>query len=130
VDANVLLRHLTGDNVAQSPRSTAYLRRVEQGELRVRVPDTVIFETAYTLDTFYSETRIRIRELLLPIIELPGVVVPGKRRWRRALDLFATSRLSVADAFHVALMEDEGSDTIVSFDKGFDRISGVSRVEP
>src|SRR5687768_5695266 len=117
LDTNILLRHLLGDDPEQSPRATAYLQRIEQGQQRVRTADTVIFETVFTLQRSYHQPKARIREALLPLIELPGIVLPSKRRFRKVLDLYVDLNLPFADAYHAVLMEQLKLDTIVSFDR-------------
>ena len=57
LDTNVLLRHLRADNAEHSPRATAYLERIEREELKVRTADTVIFETAFTLERTYHRRK-------------------------------------------------------------------------
>jgi predicted nucleic acid-binding protein len=130
LDTNVFLRHLLQDHPDHSPRATAFLARIEQGEIEVRTADTVIFETVFTLQRQYHHPRTAIQQTVLPLIELPGIGLPGKRRFRRVFELYVTLNLSFADAYHAVLMENEGLDEIVTFDQGFDRLSGVRRTEP
>lgn len=130
LDSNVILRHLLGDHPEHSPRATAYLGRVEQGEIRVRTADTVIFEVVFTLQRQYHQPKSRIREALLPLIELPGILLPGKRRFRRVFDFYVDLNLSFADAYHAVLMEQLKLDEIVTFDREFDRLSDIKRWEP
>jgi uncharacterized protein len=130
LDTNIFLRHLRQDHSDFSPRATAYLARVERGELKVRTADTVIFETVYTLQRSYRELKSDIRSAFLPLIELPGIVLPGKRRFRKVFTYYVESNISFADAYHAALMEDFKLDEIVSFDRDFDRIPTIRRVEP
>jgi predicted nucleic acid-binding protein len=130
LDTNVLLRHLLQDHPQQSPQATAYLARVERGEIKVRTADTVVFETVFTLQRQYGVPKEEIRDNLLPILELPGIVLPGKRRLRKVFDLYVDLNLPFADAYHVALMQRLGLRHIISFDKEFSRVPGVTRVEP
>jgi predicted nucleic acid-binding protein len=130
LDTNILLRHLLGDDPEQSPRATAYLQRIEQGQLRVRTADTVIFETVFTLQRTYHQPKAKIREALLPLIELSGIVLPGKRRFRKVFDLYVDLNLPFADAYHAVLIEQLKLNTIVSFDRDFDRTPGLKRIEP
>ena len=88
LDTNVLLRHLLQDHPQQSPRATAYLARVENRQVKVRTADTVVFETVFTLQRQYGVSKEEIRDNLLPILELPGIVLPGKRRLRKVFDLY------------------------------------------
>jgi predicted nucleic acid-binding protein len=87
LDTNILLRHLTHDHADHSPRATRYLSRIEGGDLKVRTADSVVFETVFTLQRQYHQAKATIRELVLPIIELPGVVLPGKTRLGAVFDL-------------------------------------------
>lgn len=130
LDTNVLLRHLLADDPQQSPRATAYLRQVESGEMTVHTSDIVVFETVFTLQRQFGVAKADIREAVLPLLELSGVMLPGKRRYRRVFDLYADLNLPFADAYHVVLMQQQGLDHVVSFDRDFDRIPGLRRVEP
>jgi predicted nucleic acid-binding protein len=130
LDTNILLRHVLGDHPEHSPRATAFLERVERGELTVRTANTVIFETVFTLQRQYRRPRDKIRDAILPLIELPGIVLPNKRRFRRVFELYLDLNLSFADVYHAVLMEQLGLDEIVTFDRGFDRVPGIRRVEP
>lgn len=129
LDTNVLLRHLLQDHPEQSPKATAYLQRIEQGELKVRTADTVIFELVFTLQRYYRQPKAKIREVVLPLIELTGVVLPGKRRFRKVFDLYVNLNLPFADAYHAALMEQLHLIEIATFDREFDRVPGIRRAE-
>ena len=130
VDTNIFLRHLLADHPEQSPRSTTFLRRVELGELHVVTAETVVFEVVFTLQRSYGLSREDIRDAVVPLINLPGVGLAGKRRLIRAFDLYVDYRLPFADACHAAFMEQHNLDEIVTFDREFDRLPSVSRVEP
>jgi len=130
LDTNILLRHLLQDHPEQSPMATAYLARIESGELRVQIAETVVFETVFTLQRQYGHSKVAIRESLVPLIELPGIVLSGKQRFRQVFDLYADLNISFVDAYHVVFMRKLKLSKIVSFDKQFDRVPGIERVEP
>jgi predicted nucleic acid-binding protein len=130
LDTNIILRHLTQDHADHSPRATAYFARIEQGELEVYTADTVIFESMYTLERVYRQTKAAVREGLLPLIELNGIILPGKPKYRRVFDLYVSYNLSFGDAYHVGLMESLQLTEMVSFDQGLDRIPTIQRIEP
>ncbi len=130
VDTNVFLRHLRQDHPDFSPRATAYFERIERGEIRVRTADTVVFETVFTLQSLYKQPKAAIRDAFLPLLELPGIVLPGNRRLRRVFSYYVDYNLSFADAYHAVLIESQGLQGIVSFDRGYDRIPGMKREEP
>ena len=130
LETNILLRHLLQDHPDHSPRATRYLERIEQGNLRVRSTDSVVFETVFTLQRQYKLPKASVRELVWPIIELSGIVLPGKQRLRAVFDLYVERNISFIDAYHAVLMQHLGLSEIVSFDGDFDRLPGVRRIEP
>src|SRR5215217_4180250 len=130
LDTNIFLRHLRGDHADFSPRATALLRCIEQGTLKVRTSDTIVFETVFTLERFYKQSKEAIRGAFLPLIELPGIVLPGKRRFRRVFSYYIERNIAFADAYHAVLTESLGLKQIVSFDRDFNRIASITRVEP
>ena len=130
LDANIFLRHLLQDHPDFSPRCTAYLARVERGELKVRTADTVLFETVFTLQRSYRQPKAAIRDSFLPLIELPGIVLPRKRRFRRIFTYYVDYNISFADAYHAVIMEGLKLTEILTFDREFDRVPTIRRIEP
>jgi predicted nucleic acid-binding protein len=130
LDTNISLRHLLQDDPTHAPKASAFLKRIEAGEVKVRTADTVIFETVFTLQRSYGKEKAAIRDTFLPLIELPGVVLPNKRRYRKVFSLYVENNLPFADACHAVLMEQLNLTEIVSFDTDFDRIEGITRIQP
>lgn len=130
IDTNIFLRHLLGDQSMQSPRATEFFRTIEDRLQKARTTDTVVFEVVFTLERYYKHPKARILDTLLPLLELPGILLPGKKRLRKVFDLYVELNLPFADAYHAVLMKHLRLSEIVSFDKDFDRIPGIRRVEP
>jgi predicted nucleic acid-binding protein len=131
LETNVFLRHLTADHPEYSPRASAFFDRIQRGEVVVRITDTVVFETVFTLQSFYRVPRDVIRDSLLSILEMPGIVLPGKNDLREVFDLYVAHRsISYADCFHAVLLKRLGLTTIVSFDRDVDPLPDITRVEP
>ncbi|HLZ25382.1 MAG TPA: PIN domain-containing protein [Ktedonobacterales bacterium] len=130
LDTNVFLRHLRQDHADFSPRATAYFEQIARGDLVVETSQPVIFETVYTLQSFYKQTKADIRATLLPLVALPGIRLPNKRRLRRTFTLYVDYNLSFVDAYQAAFVLERGHPALVSFDRNYDRVPGVPRVEP
>jgi predicted nucleic acid-binding protein len=129
LDSNVLLRHLLADHETHSPRATALLSRVSSGSLTVEFAETTLFEVVFTLYRSYKKDRIEIVESLTSFLVLSGVRFPENRRALAALNLFGQFSMDFGDAYIAALaLESDGQ--VISFDRDFDRIPGVTRVEP
>jgi len=131
LDTNVLVRFVAQDHPDHSKRAADLIRRIELSETRVRIADTVVFETAFVLEGPYGWGRRSIREALAPVIALGGVILPGKQIIPDVFDLYVSRpSLSFADCYHAVLARHLGCTEIISFDRGFDRIPGLTRIEP
>lgn len=130
LDTNILLRYLVGDHQQMAEQALNLLIRVERGEEKVITSSLVIFETIFTLQSFYRVPRQQIKEQVLPIISLRGLHLPDKSVFYKALDLYVTKNISFADAYNAAFMISEEVFNIYSWDKGFDKIDGIIRLEP
>ena len=131
LDTNPILRHLLDDHPEHSALAGTLFRAIESGSTRVQTTDTVVFEAAFTLERFYKVPRDTVRETLLALLELPAIMLPGKRRYRRVFDLWVKHPgLSFADCYHAAIVEQASLPGIITFDQGFDTIAGVRRLTP
>lgn len=58
-------------------------------------------------------------------------MLPGKRSYHQVFELYiGERRLSFADCYHAVVVERYGLRGIVSFDRDFDRVPGLTREEP
>lgn len=133
LDTNILLRHLLNDDPVHSPRCKSLLEAIENGRQTVWTTDLVIAEVVFVLSNkrTYDVPRATIRDLLLPIIGLSGIKLPNKRLYARVLDLYASLPIDYVDAYHAALVEDRrGDHEIISYDRDFDGVGGITRNEP
>jgi predicted nucleic-acid-binding protein len=126
LDTNVLIRHLTGDPPVQARRATAYLTRAKE----LLLPDLIVAEVVYVLESFYEVERQRVAELVRAIIGFPAVAVVDEPLLLRALEVYEVERLDFAEAYLVAGAEASSVGTIASFDRGIDRLTTVRRVGP
>jgi predicted nucleic acid-binding protein len=104
--------------------------RVERGEEKVITSPLVIFETVYTLQSFYKVPRQTIKEQVLAIISMRSLQLPDKNIFYQAFNFYVTKNISFADAYNAAYMLAEGISNIYSWDKDFDKIEGIGRLEP
>jgi predicted nucleic acid-binding protein len=105
--------------------------RIARGELVVQTADTVLFEAAYTMERVYHVPRGDIRDALVSILRLDGVLLPRKELYPDLLDLFVQYKsISFADCYHAVLARALNADGIISFDRDFDRLPAVERREP
>ncbi len=126
VDTNILVRHLTGDPPAQAARATRYL----QGAEELLLPDLILAEVAYVLESFYETPRARVATTLRSVLAFPAIRVVDVDLLQRAVEVYEVHRLDFADAYLVASAERTGVGVIASFDRTIDRVTTVRREEP
>ena len=126
LDTNVVVRHITGEPPEQAIRATAYLRQADE----LLLPDLIVAEVAYVLESFYDFSRPRIASSLETVITSGAIVVADALVLLRALELYASQRVDFADAYIAALAERSGVGVVASFDRDFDRIGTIRREEP
>lgn len=130
IDTNVFLRYLIQDDEKKANNSLQLLKKIEINEEKVTTSSLVIFETIFTLSSFYKVSRLEIKKLLLPIIRLRGLRLENKEIFEIALESYSKNTISFADTYNVCLMKSLGISEIYSYDEDFDSIPGIKRVEP
>lgn len=126
VDTNVLIRHLTGDPPDLAARATAYLAAADE----LLLPDLIVAETVYVLESFYEVPVDEVARLVRSVIAFPAIRTIDAALLLRALEVYETHRLDFADAYLVASAESSGVDEIASFDRTIDRVPTINRIEP
>lgn len=130
VDANIFLRHLLQDHDEHSPRATDFIGRLERRELLAETSPTVMAEVVFVLERTYKIPKEAVQRGILALMALPGLTIAGGESVQDALELCVARNVSYGDAFNAVQMVRRGLDTVVSFDRDFDRIPGVTRIEP
>ena len=130
IDANILLRFVVADHPVMSPKCRELLARVERGEETVFLPEAALQDVIWTLKSHYRWPRERIRAFADQLLALDHLTMRDKARFWSALDLFEDRRIDFSDALIVAETRQEGLDAIYSYDRDFDRVASLDRIEP
>ena len=121
VDANVLLRFLTGDPPELAGRASGLLEEAERGGVPLRVHSVVVAETVWVLQSFYGYSKGEISGALTPLLEHPALRVEGAGTVIRALEAMASTNVDFADALLAATARSRG-EGVASFDKAFRKL--------
>ncbi|MBW4477639.1 MAG: type II toxin-antitoxin system VapC family toxin [Tolypothrix brevis GSE-NOS-MK-07-07A] len=128
VDANVLLRFLTGEPPELAERALRLIQRAEQGEINLKLSPIVVAEIVWVLSSFYRYSRTQIAEVLLPLIASDGISCDEIQQVTAALSLMASANVDFLDAYLAEIARYTG-ESVVSFDRDFRRL-GINWVEP
>ncbi len=132
LDTDVIVRFLTGDDPAKQRSAGALFARVIAGETTVIVSPMAIADAVFVLTSrnLYAVPRHDAAEMLISLLTHPGFLVEHKARTIVALTLFRAHNLDFGDAYTAAVALEEEIPEVFSYDRGFDRVSGLRRIEP
>jgi predicted nucleic acid-binding protein len=132
LDTNILIRHFAQDNPDQAARCRTFLAALESGDDEAELLEAILAEAVYVLGSkaSYGYPRQAIRGYLTDVVLFPGVRIAHKSTYVRALDLYERHNVDFEDALIAAHMERTGAAAVISFDRDFDRIPGITRREP
>lgn len=129
VDANILM-YAAGAEHPNRSRSLEFLNCVARGETEAAIDAEVLQEILHryrALNRWVDGRSIYDHARTLFSIVLPITQVELDRA-RLMLDEYPA--LTARDALHAAVVESHGLDAICSFDRDFDQIATIRRVEP
>lgn len=132
IDTDVLIRYVTGDDPQKQSRSAALLSQVEAGTLTLAAPVTVFADAVFVLSSknLYHLPHSQVAAMLMPVVRLSHLKVKNRRALIEALDLYGSSALDFGDCMIIASMKQARSNVVYSYDRGFDRVIGITRREP
>jgi predicted nucleic acid-binding protein len=126
VDANILVRHLTGEPPDQAERATRYLRATDE----LLLADLILAEVADVLESFYETPRAHVATTLRAVLAFPAIRVIDADLLQRTIEVYDVLRLDFADAYLVASAERTGIGVVASLDRGIDRATTIRREGP
>jgi hypothetical protein len=129
IDTNVIM-YAAGAEHAHKRASVALLERVAAGEVEATIDAEVLQEILHRYRAIGRwEDGRRVYDLTRQLFPAVVPVTAGiLDRARRLLD--TDEGIMARDALHAAVVMAEGLDGLCSYDRDFDRIRGIVRVEP
>ena len=129
VDANIFMYAAGPDHPCKQP-SLAFLRRVAQSEVEAVVDAEVLQEILHRYRAIgrWADGRHVFdlaRRIVPTVVPITADIVD---RAREILD--AHEGVTARDALHAAACQHTGAEAICSYDRDFDDIGGVKRIEP
>jgi predicted nucleic-acid-binding protein len=116
VDANVLLRFLTGEPAAMAERAAQLIRSAEAGEVLLLLSPLVVAEMVWVLKSFYQHSLADIARILVPLLSADGLEVEDRDLLIQAIELARDKNVDFADAV-LALQAVRQSDVVCTFDE-------------
>ncbi len=124
VDTNVLVRYLTQDDPAASPRATALIeRRLTEAEPGF-VNLVALVETVWVLRRAYRYSRADVADEIERLLQIESLVLAHENDVFTALTALKDGLGEFADALLAALNAEAGCEQTVTFDRRALRLPG------
>ena len=130
VDTNIFLRFLVNDIPQQADACEAIFRRAVAGEEALYTTDMVIAEIVWVLESYYDLSRSEVRTKVEKILNTQNLTCDSKETIIHALVLYDEKRIDYIDAYNACIIKIKGIGEIYSYDKHYDRLSWLKRIEP
>ena len=129
IDTNIFMYAAGAEHPYKQP-SIRFLNEVSSGDFNVAIDTEVLQEI---LHRYYSAQRVPGGGLVYDLArQIVPFVIPVTSeildRTRSLLDQYST--LKARDALHAAVALNHGARAICSYDRDFDMIEGLQRMEP
>ena len=121
VDANVVVRFLTGEPAALAERAAGLMSQVERGEVAIYLSSLVVAEVIWVLKSFYRHSLEDIAGSLIPLMVADGVEVEDRDLLIQAIELAWAKNVDFVDAV-LALQAVRSGESVCTFDQDFKRL--------
>lgn len=129
LDANIFLRFLTADDKGKAEACRRLVQRAVDGELGLTTHPLILAEVVWVLESYYRLPRPEIVNKLELIMNTPNLSIADAGAFAQAVSLYSSAGIDLADCFAAALSMQDGC-PLVSYDRDYDRLEGISRLEP
>ena len=130
IDSNVVLRYLTKDPPKMAEAALRTLDDAQNGKISLLLTVLTVAEVVWVLESFYGYSKAKIAETIGQFLFCDGLEVEDLDLITEALTLYQGKNLDFADAFLAVIALRRGPQAIYSFDQHFNRIPGITRLEP
>ena len=130
VDTNIFLRYLTADDKTKYTKCKQLFERAVSGKETLVTTDIVIAELIWTLLSYYKVSKIEVIEKISIILNTPNLQVKNQKILMEAVLLYSNKAIDFIDAYNAVSMKHDKLEKLYSYDKDFEGIEFVKRLEP
>lgn len=130
VDTNVFLRFLVNDDSAKADACEALFRKAIAGDEALVTSDMVIAEIIWVLESYYELKKPDIQKSVEKILNTQNLHCPNSEIIISALSIYVEKNIDFINAYNAFILKRDEIDEIYSYDKHFDRLDWLKRIEP
>ena len=131
VDTNIFLRYLTKDDSSKYEKCKELFKKAMEGKITLTTSGMVIAELIWTLLSYYYRVpKADVIEMISIIVSTENIFIPESDIIADALVLYSRKNIDYIDAYNSVYMKHYGFHEIYSYDRDFDAVENIKRVEP
>lgn len=122
IDTNVLLRFLLKNVPHQAEEARKVFKQAEKGEIKLIIPQIVIFEIIFQLIKLYKFEKNKVIEAIKIILNTDYFEIQDNEVFQEALKKFKLANISFANCF-IASYSEKQKGEVFTFDKKLIKLS-------
>ncbi|MBE9570823.1 MAG: PIN domain-containing protein [Proteobacteria bacterium] len=130
VDTNIFIRFLTDDVPEKADACEKIFKKAIEKEETLITTDLVIAEIIWVLESFYELPKKEVQDKVEKIMNTPNLICPHRDLILNALTLYSEKNIDYIDAYNALILREKGIEELYSYDKDYDRIDWLTRLEP
>jgi predicted nucleic acid-binding protein len=95
------------------------IQAAEDGEILAVVPQAVVFDVAYVVQSQYNVTGDRLATVIKAVTSFPGTQLVDEFSWKRVLEIWPNPITGLGDAAIVTVAMLNRCDAVATFDGKF-----------
>ena len=130
LDTNIFIRFLTNDIPKKAEACEKIFKKAVEKKETLFTTDLVIAEIVWVLESIYELQKEEIQDKVEKILNTPNLICPHKDLILSALTIYSEKNIDYIDAYNALILKDKGIEELYSYDKDYDRIDWLTRLEP
>ena len=130
LDTNIFIRFLTDDVPEKADACEEIFKKAVEKQETLFTTDLVIAEIVWVLESFYELPKDEIQDKVEKILNTPNLICPHKDLILSALIVYSEKNIDYIDAYNALILKEHGIGELYSYDKHYDRIEWLTRLEP
>jgi predicted nucleic-acid-binding protein len=130
IDTNIFIRFLVNDIPQKADACEKIFKNAVAKKETLFITEMVIAEIIWVLESYYELPQPEVQEKVEKIINTPNLICPHKDLILNALTIYGENNIDYIDAYNALILKDKGIKEVYSYDKHYDRMDWLTRLEP
>ena len=130
IDTNILIRFLVNDIPQKADACEKIFKNAVAKKETLFTTEMVIAEIIWVLESYYELSQQEVQEKVEKILNTPNLICPHKDLILNALSIYGEKNIDYIDAYNALILKDKGIKELYSYDKHYDQMDWLTRLEP